>query len=78
MDHLAVGPAPEAGPELTGLGEIVALDPDDSVIFNMQSEGTSATAVEGGCGPDNSHPPAADIQVGSFDVFHCLLQIYMG
>jgi hypothetical protein len=53
VDHLAVGPAAETGPELFRLRSLVAFDADNPIVPDVQSQRASASAIEGGSGSDN-------------------------
>jgi hypothetical protein len=51
VNHLAVGPAPETGSELFRFVCVIAFHPDDPVVLNMQSQGTTPATIKGGRGP---------------------------
>jgi hypothetical protein len=54
MDVLPVRPASETGSKLLiWISDVIALHPDNPVVFHMQFDGTSAPAVEGRCCPDD-------------------------
>jgi hypothetical protein len=50
VDILPECPATQTGPELLRFANIVALDPHNSIVFDMQLERAASAAVEGGCG----------------------------
>jgi hypothetical protein len=56
MDHLTVRPTPQTGSELMGFLSIVALHPEDPVVFYIKFEGASPTAIKGRGGPYDFYP----------------------
>jgi hypothetical protein len=55
VNVLPQGPASQAGPELLRFRNIVALDPQNSIILYMQSERASPTTVKSGGGADDCY-----------------------
>jgi hypothetical protein len=55
VDILPEGPASQTGPELLRFRNIVAFNPQNSIVFDMQLERTSPTAIKGRSGADNCY-----------------------
>jgi hypothetical protein len=54
VNIFAQGPAPQTGPQLARLFNVIAFHSQNAVVFDMQPQGASAAAVKGGCGSNDS------------------------
>jgi hypothetical protein len=68
VDILSEGPAPQTGSELLRFPGVISLDSQDTVVFYMETDGASSTAVEGRCGANdfNIALRQADICIAHF------------